>query len=319
MKLIIQIPCLNEEKTIPATLRDLPRALPGIDEIEVLVVDDGSTDHTAAVAESLGVHHILRLGSNRGLARAFTCGVAYALAQGADIVVNTDADNQYVGADIALLVEPILANRADLVVGSRPIDNHPEFSPLKKTMQKVGSWTLRYVSQTTVRDAASGFRAFSREACQRLFVYSQFSYCMETLIQAGNTGLRVASVDIRVNPSTRPSRLFRNIPQYVYKSGMTIFTMFMLYRPGRFFATIGTVLLLIALGLGLRFLWLVYLDPTPEPGRTYMPSLILTAISGVMGALVCMLGILGELIKYQRKLQEEILYRLRLSCPSKPS
>ncbi len=252
MKLIIQIPCLNEEKTLPYTIRDLPRTIPGIDVIEYLVVDDGSTDNTAGVAESLGVHHVLRLGSNRGLARAFTSGVAYALAQGADIVVNTDADNQYMGDDIPLLVQPILANRADLVVGSRPIDDHPEFSAFKKFMQKAGSWTLRYVSQTTVRDAASGFRAFSREACQRLFVYSQFSYCMETLIQAGNTGLRVASVDIRVNPSTRPSRLFRSIPQYIYKSGMTIFTMFMLYRPGRFFATIGGVLLAAALTLGIH-------------------------------------------------------------------
>jgi glycosyltransferase involved in cell wall biosynthesis len=315
MKLIIQIPCLNEEKTLPDTIRDLPRTIPGIDVIEFLVVDDGSRDNTAAVAESLGVHHVLRLGSNRGLARAFSRGVAYALAQGADLVVNTDADNQYCGQDIPRLVAPILANQADLVVGSRPIDDHPEFSPFKKAMQKAGSWALRYVSQTTVRDAASGFRAFSREACQRLFVYSEFSYCMETLIQAGNTGLRVVSVDIRVNPSTRPSRLFRSIPQYISKSGMTIFTMFMLYRPGRFFATIGSALLLAAFGLGLRFLWLVYLDPTSEPGRTYLPSLILTAILGVMGTLVFILGILGELIKYQRRLQEEILYRLRSSTP----
>lgn len=319
MKLIIQIPCLNEEKTLPDTIRDLPRALPGIDIIEFLVIDDGSHDNTATVAEALGVHHVLRLGSNRGLARAFTRGIAYVLAQGADIVVNTDADNQYCGEDIALLVKPVLANRADLVIGCRPIEDHPEFSPTKIVLQRMGSWMLRQVSRTTVRDAASGFRAFSREACQRLFVYSEFSYCMETLIQAGNTGLRVVSVDIRVNPSTRPSRLFSSIPQYISKSGMTIFTMFMLYRPGRFFSVIGGSLFAAALVLGFRFLWNVYLDPTPEPGRTYLPSLILTAIFGVMGSLVCILGVLGELIKYQRRLQEEILYRLRLSTTASAS
>ncbi|MCP5488201.1 MAG: glycosyltransferase family 2 protein [Verrucomicrobia bacterium] len=313
MKLIIQIPCLNEETTLPDTIRDLPTKIEGMTEIEYLVIDDGSTDQTAEVARSLGVHHVLQLGSNRGLARAFSRGIEYALAQGADIVVNTDADNQYRGEDIARLVQPILANQADLVVGCRPIIEHPEFTPAKKLLQRLGSWTLRQVSQTTVRDAASGFRAFSREACQRLFVYSSFSYCMETLIQAGTTGLRVASVDIRVNASTRPSRLFKSVPQYLAKSGMTIFTMFMLYRPGRFFAAIGGFLLAIAFALGFRFIWLVYLSPTPDPGRTYLPSLILTAICGVMGLLVCVLGVLGELVKFQRRLQEESLYQLRRS------
>ncbi|HEY8240677.1 MAG TPA: glycosyltransferase family 2 protein, partial [Kiritimatiellia bacterium] len=193
MKLIIQIPCFNEAETLPATVRDLPKSIPGVDSIEVLVVDDGSTDNTAEVARGLGVHHVLGLGSNHGLARAFSLGIEQALRLGADIVVNTDADNQYCGADIPKLVQPILENHADIVVGSRPIADHPEFSATKKQLQLAGSRTLRWISKTTVRDAASGFRAYSREACLRNFIYSSFSYCMESLIQAGNMGLRVAS------------------------------------------------------------------------------------------------------------------------------
>ncbi|HMP73587.1 MAG TPA: glycosyltransferase family 2 protein [Kiritimatiellia bacterium] len=306
---MIQVPCFNEEATLAATLADLPRSLPGINRIEILVIDDGSTDRTVEVAREKGVHHILSLGSNRGLARAFAAGVEYALAAGADIVVNTDADNQYRGEDIARLLPPILENRADIVVGCRPIEDHPEFSPIKKRLQKAGSWTLRQISRTSVRDAASGFRAFSCHALQRLFIYSTFSYCMETLIQAGNSGLRVASVDIRVNPSTRASRLFRNIPHYLYRSGMTMATMFMIYRPGAFFASLASVFLAGAFLLGFRFLVLVYIYP--EPGRTYLPSLILLAVFASAGFLSLILGVIGELIKYQRRLSEEILYRLR--------
>ncbi len=315
MKCIIQIPCYNEEATLSATLKDLPKQIPGIDVLEVLVVDDGSTDRTAAVAEEHGVDHVLRLGSNRGLARAFSRGVEYALALGADVVVNTDADNQYRGEDIPKLVEPILANQADIVIGCRPIQDHPEFSPAKKWLQRMGSWTLRQVSRTEVRDAASGFRAYSREACMRCFVYSHFSYCMETLIQAGTTGLRVESVDIRVNPATRKSRLFRSIPEYVFKSGMTIWTMFMLYRPGRFFAVLAGLFLALALFLGGRFLYLVYGIPDPDPGRTYLPSLIVMSVAGLTGFLLILLGVLGELIRFQRRLQEEILFELRKDRP----
>ncbi len=235
MKLFIQIPCFNEEKTLAETVADLPKHIEGIDSIEVMIVDDGSTDRTVDVARECGVHHIVRLGSNRGLATAFRRGTEYALAQGADILVNTDADNQYCGADIPKLVEPVLKHEADLVVGCRPITDHPEFNPVKKLLQLAGSWTLRHISKTTARDAASGFRAFSRETLQRIFIHSKFSYCMETLIQAGNSGIRVASVDIRVNPKTRESRLFKSIPQYIKKSGGTMLAMFVLYRPGRFF------------------------------------------------------------------------------------
>jgi glycosyltransferase involved in cell wall biosynthesis len=311
MKCVIQIPCYNEEATLPDTLRDLPKQIDGIDLVEILVVDDGSTDQTAAVAEREGVDHVLQLGSNRGLARAFSCGVARALALGADIVVNTDADNQYCGADIAKLVQPIVDNRADVVVGCRPIQDHPEFSWAKKWLQRVGSWTLRLVSRTDVRDAASGFRAYSRDACMRSFVYSNFSYCMETLIQAGTSGLRVESVDIRINPATRKSRLFKSIPEYLFKSGMTIWTMFILYRPGRFFAVIASLLLLLSMTLGLRFIYLVYGVADPDPDRTYLPSLIVMSLSGLTGFLLIMLGVLGELIKHQRRLQEEVLFELR--------
>ncbi len=307
MKLVIQIPCLNEEKTLPETIRDLPRALPGVDVIEYLVVDDGSTDRTAEVARECGVHHVLRLGTNRGLARAFGRGIERALELGADIVVNTDADNQYCGADIPRLVQPILENKADLVVGCRPILAHPEFGVFKKALQLAGSWTLRQISKTTVRDAASGFRAFTRETCLRLCIHSSFSYCMESLIQAGNTGLRVAAVNIRVNPQTRTSRLFKGVAEYVSKQTKTMLTMFLLYRPGRFFSSLGAAFMTGATVLGFRFLYLVYMAP-PEPGRTHLPSLILLAVLALAGFLCFLLAILGELIKSQRSIAEEILY-----------
>ncbi len=310
MKLIIQIPCLNEEKTLPETLCDLPKVIPGIDVIEVLVVDDGSTDRTVQVARECGADHVLSLGTNRGLASAFTLGINKALALGADIVVNTDADNQYAGADIPKLVEPILQKRADIVVGCRPILDHPEFGPMKKGLQLLGSATLRLLSKTKVRDAASGFRAFSREACQRLFIHTRFSYCMETLVQAGNSGLRVASVDIRVNPKTRPSRLFKSISEYLWKSGSTMVSMFILYRPSRFFGMLAALCLTGALGLGLRFIYLVYILQHSS-GRTYLPSLILLTILATMGMMLGALAVIAELIRAQRKLTEEVIYLLR--------
>ena len=309
MKLIIQIPCFNEAATLPATIGDLPKSIPGIDVIEYLVIDDGSTDNTVQVAQACGVHHVVSLGSNRGLAAAFTRGVETALKLGADVVVNTDADNQYCGEDIPKLLPAILDNQADIVVGCRPIVDHPEFSPLKKLLQRTGSSGLRWISKTTVRDAASGFRAFSREACLRLFIYSRFSYCMESLIQAGNIGLRVSSVDIRVNPKTRESRLFKSIPEYIRKSGGTMLSMFVLYRPGRFFASIGAFFLAVAFALGIRFVYLIYFSQ--HPGRTYLPSLILLAVCAMTGFLMIMLGILGELIRFQRRVNEENMYHLR--------
>lgn len=313
MKLIIQVPCLNEENTLAETLRELPRQIEGIDTIEILVVDDGSADQTVEVARQNGAHHILSLGTNRGLATAFRTGIAHALSLGADLVVNTDADNQYCADDIAKLVAPIITGEADMVIGCRPILTHPEFSPVKKGLQVLGSWSLRQISKTTARDAASGFRAFSRETCRRIFIHTRFSYCMETLIQAGNSGLRVASVDIRVNPKTRDSRLFSSIPQYVWKSSSTMLAMFVLYRPGHFFALLATPFIFASMLLGARFLYLVYWLHSLEIGRTHIPSLILLAVCAIIAALLMALGIIGELVKSLRRLVEEVLYLQRLN------
>ena len=317
MKLFIQIPCLNEEETLPQTLADLPREIDGIESIEYLVIDDGSTDRTVEVAEECGAHHVLRLGSNRGLATAFRMGVDYAVSHGADIVVNTDGDNQYCGEDIAKLVQPIINGSSDLVVGCRPIADHPEFTPVKKLLQLLGSATLRSISKTNVRDAPSGVRAFSRETCQRIFLYSKFSYCMETLIQAGNNGLRISSVDVRVNPKTRDSRLFKSIPQYIWKTGSTMVSMFVLYRPGRFFFTLCLPFLVGAFALGIRFLALVYWIDPDNTERTYFPSLILLAVLATFGLGLAIAGVFAELIRSQRRLTEEVLYqtkRMNGSC-----
>lgn len=312
MKLIIQIPCYNEEKTIARTINDLPRNISGISQIEYLVIDDGSSDSTVEVARAAGAHHIISNGTNRGLGFTFMEGLRYCLAEGADIVVNTDGDNQYCGSDIPLLVQPILNKEADLVVGCRPIKDHQEFSPFKKMMQSLGSSTLRKISKTDVRDAASGFRAFSRETCMRINVYSRFSYCMETLIQAGTGNLKVLSVDIRVNPKTRESRLFSNIFEHIAKSGLTMLAMFVLYRPGRFFFGLGTILMSLALLLGLRFVYLVYIAQATL-GRTYLPSLILLSVLATLGALSYIVGVLGEILKYHRIISENNSYLLRKS------
>lgn len=310
MKLVIQIPCLNEEETLPATVADLPKEIPGVDEIEILVVDDGSTDRTSEVARELGVDHILRLETNHGLGRAFMKGLEYALSIGADILVNTDADNQYRASDIPKLVAPIVADSADMVVGCRPIVDHPEFGVIKKGLQLAGSWLLRQVSSTRVRDAASGFRALSRATCMRMFTYTRFSYCMETLVQAGTLGLRIHSTDIGVNPKTRESRLFGSILEYLMRTGWTIIYMFILYRPGRFFGIIGSALLAASLLLGFRFLYLVFLMDNPDVD--YLPSLILLSILGVVGILSFFFGLLGEVLRSQRRIAEENLYHLRI-------
>jgi len=313
MKLIIQIPCFNEEQTLPAVIADLPKKIEGIDVIEYQVIDDGSSDRTSEVAKQLGVHHIISLGSNRGLAQAFYRGVEHALQQGADIVVNTDGDNQYSGHDIVKLVQPILANKADLVIGNRPIADHPEFGILKKVLQKLGSAVLRFISKTNVPDAPSGFRAFSRETCQRIFVYSRFSYCMETLIQAGTNGLRVLDVDINVNSKTRGSRLFKSITEYVWKTGSTMVAMFLLYRPMFFFNMLGSISLMLSLALGIRFIYLIYFleHSSGVVQRTHLPSVILICLFGVIGVLLVIAGAISDLIKSQRRLTEELLYLQR--------
>lgn len=311
-KLVIQIPCLNEEETLPIALAELPKSVPGFDEVEVLVVDDGSTDRTVEVARRHGVRHVLSLGRNCGLARAFSAGLAKALSLGADVIINTDADNQYCAADIPALLDPITAGKADLVVGARPIAGIAHFSPLKKLLQFVGSAVLRHVSQTTVADAPSGFRAYSREAALRMNVFSRFTYTMETLIQAGRQGLRVASVPVRVNPKLRESRLFRGMAAYITRSLGTMIRIYVLYSPLRFFLWLGFPLLLAGGALMVR--WLYYflcIDPHIQK----IPSLILASVLILMGVQLLALGVIADLISRNRTLLEELMYRERKRDP----
>ncbi len=307
-KLVIQIPCLNEEECLPVTLRGLPASVPGFDSVEVLVIDDGSTDRTVETARAHGVRHILSLGRRRGLARAFSAGIQEALRLGADVIVNTDADNQYVGADIPKLTAPISAGEADVVVGARPIASIGHFSPLKKLLQFAGSAVLRQVSQTDVADAPSGFRAYSREAALRINVFSRFSYTMETLIQAGRQGLRVASVPIRVNAKLRESRLFRGMFNYIRKSLATMVRIYVLYSPLRFFLWLGLPPVLAGSALMLRWLYFFTVEDSDKP-RT--PSLILASILVLMGVGLMALGVVADLISKNRVLLEELVYRGR--------
>ena len=308
-KLVIQIPCLNEEKTLPGTLADLPTSLPGIGSIETLVIDDGSRDATSAVARSLGVTRVLRFPIRRGLARAFANGLMESLAMGADIVVNTDADNQYRGDDIAALVQPILDGRADMVIGDRQLDTIPHFSPLKKRLQKLGSLVVRLLSRTQVPDATSGFRAYSRDAALRLTVLSDFTYTLETVIQATQKSVHIASVPIRTNAATRESRLFHGMPNYIVRSTGTMLRLTLLYRPLRVFLWISALLLAASLGLFVRFFWIYVSHPGEQTG--HVQSLVVAGALGVMGFLVASLGIVADLTAMNRRLLEEILTNSR--------
>jgi glycosyltransferase involved in cell wall biosynthesis len=308
MKLVIQIPCLNEEASLPVTLADLPKSLPGIDSIEVLVVDDGSTDRTSEVARAHGVGRVRRFPARRGLARAFDAGLREALAMGADIIVNTDADNQYVGADVAKLVEPILARRADMVVGSRPIEAIAHFSPLKKALQRLGSAVVRALSNTDVPDATSGFRAYSREAALRLTVFTDFTYTLETLIQASQKNITIAHVPIRVNGVLRESRLFRGMGSYISRSLGTMVRVYLLYRPLRFFLALAAIFMTASLVLFTRFVVLFLMTP----GQTgHVQSIVVGGVLGVMGALFVALGVLADLSAMNRRLLEEIVVNTR--------
>lgn len=309
MKLIIQIPCYNEADTLPQTVAALPRVLGGVDVLETLVVDDGSHDGTAEVARRLGIDHVVQLPRNSGLARAFVTGLEACLARGADIIVNTDADNQYVGEDIALLVEPILSGRADMVVGDRGVASHPDFSPAKRRLQRLGSWVISQAANTSVPDATSGFRAISREAALRTLVLSEYSYTLETLIQAGAHRMAVVHVPIRTNPPTRPSRLMHNLPHYLGHSGTTIIRAYTLYRPLRAFLGVGLLLILLGAALGLRFLYFF----ATGSGDGHVQSLILAAVLLIVGFQVVLIGFVADLIGFNRKIIEEILYRLRRS------
>jgi glycosyltransferase involved in cell wall biosynthesis len=308
MKLVIQIPCLNEEATLPVTLADLPRSVPGFDSVEFLVIDDGSTDRTSEVARELGVHRVVRFPSRRGLARGFDAGLREALAMGADVIVNTDADNQYFGGDVVHLVAPIVERRADMVVGTRPIDGIEHFSPLKKMLQRLGSAVVRGLSSTDVPDATSGFRAYSREAALRLTVLTGFTYTLETLIQASHKGISIAHVPIRVNGKTRESRLFRGMGAYIGRSLGTMLRVYVLYRPLHFFLALASFFGGAALGLFGRFLWL-YFNTSGPTG--HVQSVIVAAVLAILSGLFLALGVLGDLIGMNRRLLEEILVNTR--------
>jgi glycosyltransferase involved in cell wall biosynthesis len=308
--LFIQIPSYNEEQSLPVALRELPRQLEGIGRIEWLVIDDGSTDRTAAVAAANGADHVIRIPRNRGLANAFRTGLLECLARGADIIVNTDADNQYCAADIPKLIGPILSGTADVVIGARPIDDIAHFSPLKKRLQKLGSWVVRTASGSQGMDAPSGFRAFSREAALRMHVFSRYTYTLETLIQAGHKGLSVESVPIRVNRDLRPSRLVRSMFSYVFRSAQTIIRIFILYRPLLFFLLLGAIPVALGAGLGLRWAYLYFTD-YPVSGRTHVPSLVAAAVLVLSGMQVWVLAFLADILQAIRMLAEDTNYHVR--------
>ena len=306
-KLIIQIPCYNEAETLPQTIADLPRDISGIDDVEFLVIDDGSTDGTADLAEKLGVDHVIRLPRNRGLAYAFAQGLLACLEQGADIIVNTDGDNQYPGRYVDDLVQPILSGEADMVVGDRQIDSIEHFNWLKKRLQKFGSWVVRWASKTSVPDATSGFRAFSRDAAMQLVIFSSYTYTLETIIQAGRKGLTVSSIPITTNERLRDSRLIRSQRDYVSRSATTILRIFLMYDALRVFFILGAIPLAVGIFLLIRF-GFFYIS---GDGTGHVQSLIVASIAILLSFQTFLLGLLADLIAKNRHLNEEINYRLK--------
>ena len=307
MKLIIQMPCYNEAETLEVALNDLPKQIDGIDEIEYLIINDGSKDNTVEVAKNWGVHYVVNFKCNKGLAKGFMAGLDACLRQGADIIVNTDADNQYCGADIEKLVRPILNGKADIVIGERPIDDTEHFSPLKKKLQHIGSWTVRVASKTDVPDAPSGFRAYSRQAALKMNVINEYTYTLETIVQAGRNKMAITSVPIRTNPELRKSRLFNSMFGYIKKSMLTIIRAFMMYKPLRFFTIIGSTIFLIGLILGIRFLVFVFMGASGG----HIQSLILASTLLLLGFQTFISGLQADLIASNRKLLEDIQERVR--------
>lgn len=307
MKLIIQIPCYNEEVTLPITLAALPKSIEGIDELETLLIDDGSTDRSVEIAENFGVTHIVRLPNNKGLARTFMSGLQKCIELGADIIVNTDADNQYNAEDIEKLIKPILEKKADIVVGTRPIERIKHFSLLKKILQKVGSFMIRLLSSTATEDAPSGFRAFTREAAIMINVFDNYTYTLETIIQSKSKGLIIESTPIRVNENYRKSKLVKNIFEYIRKSTFTMLRMFIIYRPFRFFAIIGGLLFFVGLIIWGRFLFYYF----TQHGGGHLQSLIFAAIAMIIGFQTIMLGVIADLLAINRKLVEDIQIRVK--------
>jgi len=307
MKLIIQIPCHNEAQVLAQTIQELPRQLDGIDVIEFLIIDDGSQDDTVGEARRAGVHHILCLPGHQGLAAAFIAGLEACLKQGADLIVNTDADNQYNAKDIQHLVNPILAGRAQLVIGDRGVATLSSFSPIKRQLQRLGSWVISQASGVNTPDATSGFRAIDRDAAMRTLVLSEYSYTLETLIQAGARHLQVEYVPVHTNPATRPSRLMRSIPHYLSNSSRTILRSYTMYRPLRVFTGVGGIMILVGLFWALRFLYFYVIGR----GAGHIQSVILSAILLIVGFQVLLIGLLADLIGFNRKIMEEVLFRIR--------
>jgi glycosyltransferase involved in cell wall biosynthesis len=319
MKLIIQIPCFNEEATLPATIADLPRRLDGIDEVELLVIDDGSTDRTVEVAREQGVEHIVRLTNNKGLAAGFQAGLDACLKLGADVIVNTDADNQYSGADVGKLVAPILAGSADMVVGDRQVSQIEHFSGAKKALQGIGSWVVRRISETEIADTTSGFRAYNREAALGLLVVDNFTYTLESLIQAGKMLVAVDQVPVATNPQTRESRLFDSTGAYVRRNSLSILRIYARYEPLRAFVTAGLIVGLLALGAWLPFLidWIFNGD-----SEGHVQSLILGAVLFIAAVQLLALGVIGDLLAGQRVMTQRVFERVRrteLALGVKPS
>lgn len=313
MKLIIQIPCFNEAETLSIALTDLPRHVQGFDIVEWLVIDDGSVDDTFKVAKENGVDHIVQHTHNKGLAHGFMTGLDTCLRLGADVIINTDADNQYNADDIPTLTTPILDGRADIVVGARPIETINHFSPIKKILQKLGSWVVRVASKTDIPDAPSGFRAMSRGAAYRLMVFNNYTYTLETIIQAGQKNMAIISVPIRVNGDLRPSRLVNSIPSYVKRSITTIIRIFIIYRPFRFFGTIGMTLFCAGLLIGIRFLWFYFAGD----GSGHIQSLILSGILMGMGFQAFLIAFVTDLLAANRKILEDVRFMMKSTVPEK--
>jgi glycosyltransferase involved in cell wall biosynthesis len=306
-KLIIQIPCLNEAQTLPATLADLPKSIPGVDAIEVLVIDDGSRDGTADVARACGVDHIVRLRRNKGLAAAFQAGIDACLKAGADFIVNTDADNQYAGHEIPKLLAPLLRGEADICIGDRNIAGLRHMSWRKRQLQSLGSWVVRQVSNTSVPDTTSGFRAYTREAALRMTIVSEFSYTLESIIQAGKKRMAIAHVPIAVNPRTRESRLFGSIFSYIKQSGATIVRIYVMYEPLKVFTYLGLTIAGAGLLLSVRFGYYVL----RYEGFRHTNSLIAAAVLIILGFMVILMGLIADVNAANRKLLEDLLYRVR--------
>ena len=307
-KLIIQIPCYNEEKTLPVTLKGLPKTIPGVSEIETLVINDGSTDNTAGVAAENGADHIVNLKKRRGLAVVFATGIDAALRLGADIIVNTDADNQYKGKDIEKLVRPIIEKKADIVIGNRKIEEIRHFSLIKKRLQRTGSKVVKYLSGLDIPDATTGFRAYSKGAAIRLNVISEFTYTLETIIAAGNKGLAVENIEVSTNPDLRKSRLFKSVPEYLLRSAATLLRVYTMYKPLKVFARLGGTIFLAGFLVGLRFLYFYIIN---KGTAGHVQSLILSAVLLILGFQIFLLGMLADLISANRRLVEDTLSKIK--------